>query len=386
MSVRQQRRRDPTTGRESMFWIADFTVQIPGGERKRFREVPKIQTRRGAETYERQRIAELLSGRSKEERQEKEQTQAEATKAACPSVASFAKTFIETYAVPNNKPSEVQSKRMILDLHLVPALGNFRLDEVGPGEIERYKAEKLRDGLSPKTINNHLIVLRRMLAVAEEWGLTDRTPRVRWLKVPDSEFDFLTFEESNQLLATAEGEWRTMILVAAKVGLRQGELLALRWRDVDLGAGKVIVRHSVWAGIVGTTKGWRAREIDLSPETLAALKAHRHLRGEFVFCNDDGSMLTKNQCRRPLYDACTKAGLRKIGWHVLRHTFASHLVMRGAPIKVVQELLGHRDITTTMRYAHLSSESRRDAVALLDTDASREATIRQQNLASLTTS
>jgi integrase len=369
-----------------MFWIADFTVQIPGGERKRFREVPKIQTRRGAETYERQRIAELLSGRSKEERQEKEQTQAEATKAACPSVASFAKTFIETYAVPNNKPSEVQSKRMILDLHLVPALGNFRLDEVGPGEIERYKAEKLRDGLSPKTINNHLIVLRRMLAVAEEWGLTDRTPRVRWLKVPDSEFDFLTFEESNQLLATAEGEWRTMILVAAKVGLRQGELLALRWRDVDLGAGKVIVRHSVWAGIVGTTKGWRAREIDLSPETLAALKAHRHLRGEFVFCNDDGSMLTKNQCRRPLYDACTKAGLRKIGWHVLRHTFASHLVMRGAPIKVVQELLGHRDITTTMRYAHLSSESRRDAVALLDTDASREATIRQQNLASLTTS
>ena len=386
MSARQQRRRDPTTGKETMFWITDFTVKIPSGERKRFREVPKIQTRRGAENYERQRIAELLSGRSKEDEEQKEQTRAEATKAACPSVASFAKTFIETYAVPNNKPSEVQSKRMILDLHLVPALGNSRLDEVGSGEIERYKAEKLRDGLSPKTINNHLIVLRRMLAVAEEWGLTDRTPRVRWLKVPDSEFDFLMFEESNQLLATAEGEWRTMILVAAKVGLRQGELLALRWRDVNLGAGKVIVRHSVWAGIVGTTKGWRAREVELSPETVAALKAHRHLRGEFVFCNDDGSMLTKNQCRRPLYDACTKAGLRKIGWHVLRHTFASHLVMRGAPIKVVKELLGHRDITTTMRYAHLSSESRRDAVALLDTDASREATIRQQNLASLTTS
>jgi len=212
-----------------MFWIADFTVQIPGGERKRFREVPKIQTRRGAETYERQRIAELLSGRLKEDRQEEEKTKAEAIKAACPSVASFAKTFIETYAVPNNKPSEVQSKKMILDLHLVPALGCLRLDEVGPGEIEHYKAEKLRDGLSPKTINNHLIVLRRMLAVAEEWGLTGRISRVRWLRVPDSEFDFLTFEESNQLLATAEGEWRTMILVAAKVGLRQGELLALRW-------------------------------------------------------------------------------------------------------------------------------------------------------------
>ncbi len=241
MSVRQQRRRDPTTGKETMFWIADFTVQVPGGERKRFREVPKIQTRRGAETYERQRIAEVLSGREKEEkgREEKGQEQAKAAaKAECTTVASFATTFIETYAVPNNKPSEVQSKRMILDLHLVPALGGMRLDEVGPGEIERYKAEKLRDGLSPKTVNNHLIVLRRMLAVAEEWGLTKHTPRVRWLKVADSEFDFLTYEESRSLLAAAEGDWRTMILVAAKVGLRQGELLALRWRDVESWCGQ----------------------------------------------------------------------------------------------------------------------------------------------------
>jgi hypothetical protein len=108
MSVRQQRRRDPTTGKETMFWTTDFTVPLLGGERKRFREVPKVQTRRGAETYERQRIAEVLSGRTKEDRQE-EQMKAEATKAACPSVASFAKTFIETYAVPNNKPSEVHT-------------------------------------------------------------------------------------------------------------------------------------------------------------------------------------------------------------------------------------------------------------------------------------
>jgi integrase len=368
-----------------MFWIVDFTVQVPGGERKRFREVPEIQTRRGAESYERQRIAELLSGRPKEVRPA-EQKEVEAATRVVPTVAAFAERFIETYAVPNNKPSEVDSKRKILRLHLVPALGRLRLDEVGAEEIERYKGDQLRAGRSRKTVNNHLIVLRRMFGVAEEWGLMARSPRVRWLKLPDPEFDFLTFEESHQLVAAAEGEWRTMVMVATRSGLRQGELLALRWKDVDLGARKIVVRRSVWEGIVGTTKGGRAREVELSPDTVAALKAQRHLRGELVFCNADGTMLTKNQCRRPLYDACGRAGIRKIGWHILRHTFASHLVMRGVPIKVVQELLGHRDIKTTMRYAHLAPESRREAVALLDIDAAHEATVRQQNLTSLITS
>ena len=91
-------------------------------------------------------------------------------------------------------------------------------------------------------------------------------------------------------------------------------------------------------------------------------------------------MLTKNMCRRPLYDICKRAGLRQIGWHVLRHACASHLVMRGVPIKVVQELMGHKDIKTTMRYAHLSPNMGQDAVALLDIVSSHYATVRQQNL------
>ncbi len=96
--------------------------------------------------------------------------------------------------------------------------------------------------------------------------------------------------------------------------------------------------------------------------TTATLSA----RWPLSFCGWDGQMLDYNVCKHPLRRAYRKAGLRKVGWHMLRHTFASHLVMRGAPLKAVQELLGHSTMEMTMRYAHLSPDVRRDAVGLLD--------------------
>src|SRR5206468_684243 len=120
-----------------------------------------------------------------------------------------------------------------------------------------------------------------------------------------------------------------------------------------------------WRGHVGTPKSGRNREIPLSDDALKALKAHRHLRGELVFCAANGRGLLENECKWPVWRTCKRAGLREIGWHALRHTFASHLVMRGVPLKAVQELLGHRDIRTTMRYAHLAPGARREAVESL---------------------
>ena len=182
------------------------------------------------------------------------------------------------------------------------------------------------------------------------------------------EFDFLDFEEADRLLEAADPQWHLMILTALRTGLRQGELIPLRWDDVDLPGSKIRVRRSVWKGHVSTPKSGRFREVPLSAPLEQAFKAHRHLRGELVFCAGDGSMLTYTGIRWPLWRACKRAGLRKVGWHALRHTFASHLAMKGIPLKVIQELLGHSTIEMTMRYAHLAPCVHQDAVDALELD------------------
>jgi integrase len=193
-------------------------------------------------------------------------------------------------------------------------------------------------------------------------------PAVKWLKTAEPDFDFLSFDEAARLVEAAKPEpaWHAMILAALRTGLRIGELRALRWQDIDFVARRLVVRRGAAKNDVGTPKSRRSREVDLGAEVLSVLKRHRHLRGELVFCHASGRMLTENECKHPLLRACKRAGLRHLGWHALRHTFASQLVMRGAPLKAVQELLGHADIRMTMRYSHLSPNARRDAVELLD--------------------
>lgn len=107
----------------------------------------------------------------------------------------------------------------------------------------------------------------------------------------------------------------------------------------------------------------RTRSLPITETASAALESLPE--GEYVFTGT-GDMLTKEQCKWPLWRACDRAGVRRIGWHVLRHTFASHLAMRGAPIPAIQALMGHSSIKMTMRYAHLAPESTVDAAAMLD--------------------
>lgn len=301
-----------------------------------------------------------------------------------PTIEEFSKVFLATSAIIN-KPSSVASKEKLLRFHIVPRLGHLRLDQVTYAVIEDFKLAlaqtpintgktyvglkldpKSKKTLSGKTINNVLTCLRRMLVVARKRGLIEFVPDVEWLKRDHVDFDFLDFDEAERLLAAAHGEWRTMILTALRTGMRHGELIGLRWEDVDLVAGRIVVRQNVVNGRIGTPKSGKPREIPLGIEARTALKEHRHLRGPLVFCSMSGGLLGTVDTRLPLWRACKKAGLRQIGYHVLRHSFASHLVMRGASIKAVQELLGHSSIQLTMRYAHLAPEVVNETVRLLD--------------------
>jgi integrase len=175
--------------------------------------------------------------------------------------------------------------------------------------------------------------------------------------------------------AQLAGERKQYIEHVSTVPLRIGELRALRWQDVDQVAGRLVVRLNVVNGIVGTPKSGHAREIALGNEVRTALKAHRHLRGPLVFCDLAGRVLTVGEPRYAMERICKRAGLRQIGWHVLRHSFASHLAMRGAPLKAIQELLGHATIQMTMRYSHLAPEVAREAVRLLDANEVRGKTV-----------
>jgi integrase len=339
-------------------WTIDVKVALPGKRPRRIRDFSPVNTRRGAEQYERQVREALLAGTLGKEVKE------------VPTLEAFQARFLD-YSEVNNKPSTVYAKRWVLREHLVPAFGKRRLDEIGPADIEAYKARKLKDGQAAKSVNNHLCVLRKLLNLAVEWGELSHAPRVKQLRVAHGDFQFLTFEETPRFLRAAAPEWKAFVTIALKTGLRVGELLALRWEDLDLVVGRLVVRRTLWRDQEGTPKGGRTREVPLSDEAIAVLKAHRHLKGPYVFCEADGTRLTHSRVKDVVPWACSKAGLAKrLTTHDLRHTFASHLVMRGVALKAVQELLGHATIDMTMRYAHLSPDVKRDAVRLLDGPAS----------------
>jgi integrase len=285
-----------------------------------------------------------------------------------PYVKDYCDEFLKTYARIHNKPSEQYNKKAMIRAYVGPLLGKRRLDEVGAREIETFKAKLLDSGLRPKTVNNVLAMLGKMLRYAVDVGDLGAAPRIRLLKVAQQPFDFLNFEEYAALLEAArtEPESYTAVVFAGDTGARMGELLALEWDDVDFRTGVVRIARSEWMGVLTGTKTGKVRTLPMTRRLQTALSAHRHLRGKRVFCRDDGSPWTKEVLRAMLPRLCKRAGLRRIKWHALRHTFASHLAMRGVHPREIQELGGWSTLSMVLRYTHLTQTQLRRAIDALE--------------------
>jgi integrase len=346
-------------GEQRKSYDVDVTFQHPDGQITRVRKRSPVNTLRGAERYEHEILQALLDG---------SYGKVVVPVQEVPTLAEFASRFLE-HAQVNNKHSTARSKGHVVQKHLIPEFGHRQLDKIGLADIEAFKARLLKQ-LTKKSVNNVLGVLHRLFNLALEYEVIKAAPKTRWLKAPKPDFDFLSAQEAQQLIARAEpGRWQTMIIVALHTGLRIGELVALAWDCVDLNAGRLVVKRAVYKGHLDTPKGGRTREVPLNATVVQTLRTYpRRLGCNWVFPQKDRNFIRNPQhaCVDAIVRQAERAGLRRIGWHTLRHTFASHLVMSGRSLQEVQELLGHATIDMTQRYAHLSPEAKRDAVRTLD--------------------
>jgi integrase len=180
-------------------------------------------------------------------------------------------------------------------LHLIPAIGSRRLDQITNEQVQRLKVD-LRDK-SPKTVNNVLSVLNVLLKQTVEWGVLDNPPcSIRLVRVARTDAAYHDFDAYERLLKAAQTiDPRSYViaLLGGEAGLRAGEIVALEWADVDLQRRQIRVRHSDWCGELTARKNGRIRFVGMSERLAMALRQLRHLRSRRVLCKDDGTPLTR---------------------------------------------------------------------------------------------
>jgi integrase len=256
------------------------------------------------------------------------------------------------------KPSTLVDYRSALKAHLLPAFGERPLESIEPSDIEEWRRSLV--GLSNRSKNKLLIQMHGIFRRAQiVWGLPVN-PLARVEKHPmKSSGGIRVFspEEVWALVRAAASEQDgALFLTAAFTGLRMGELLALRWRDVDFAGSTIRVRASYAGRALTTPKSGKVRAVPLAPDVAAALAQlgrREHWLGEddLVFVGETGSYLDGSALRRRYKEGLGRAALRPLRFHDLRHTFGTRMIAK-ADIRRVQEWMGHADIQTTMRYLH----------------------------------
>jgi integrase len=303
--------------------------------------------------------------------------------------ASFAPMNIEQLAahyksveLPTKAYSTAQGYKNFLDVHVVPRWGKTALSSIKGVDVEQWLRDLKRvDGkpASPATKSKVRNVMSALFshAIRYGWAMSNPISSARTSAMRLRDPDILTPEEVQQLLAELPQREQTMVLLAASTGLRRGELIGLRWGDVDFKAGLANITHSVWRSVEGDTKTAASRKpVPLQPAMIEALTAWREsspYRSEedylFPSIAKNGSQPIQPDMvlKRYIRPALQRLGItKKIGWHSFRHGLANLLRQNGVEIKTAQELLRHANSRITMDiYQQTVSEERRQAQAIV---------------------
>ena len=352
-----------------------YYVVYQVGRRQKWEKVPEPRTRKHAEQLLAERLSEVHRGDF-----------VEPTRIT---FQEFKDRWVSQYAETQVVPNTLQRYRSQFKTHLIPAFGDKKLSQIGVEDIQKYRSEKEKI-LAPGTVKQHLSLLRQMFDHAIDWDYLRKNPakKVPNPKVPKREKDFLTPDEVRDLLAHTPGRWYAFVLVAVTTGLRIGELLAMKWSNVDWGQGVYFVLENLQRKTETHPKGFSTPKsadsvapVDLSPRACEALRAHRAAQAreklaagveykdlDLVFATEVGHPLDHWNVKRRVFEPALKnACLRRIRFHDLRHTCASLLIAQGESPKYIQRQLRHASIEMTFdTYGHLFPEAAQEAVQRLD--------------------
>jgi len=293
-------------------------------------------------------------------------------------VGEYLPRWLEDSARPTIKENTYDNYETMIRVHIAKHIGGVKLAKLSPAHVQGMYSVMERGGASGRVRLLCHAVLRRSLKQAVRWQLVIRNvcDAVDPPKVEKREIQPLTVEQSQKLLAEVRGDrMEAVYVLALTAGLRQGELLGLKWNDIDLQAGTVSVQRTLRlkAGrvIVTSPKSAKGRRlVELPSMTVDAIQDHRkrmladgHAGCEWVFCNEAGNPVDKNNLvRRSFKPTLKRAELPPIRFHDLRHTHATLLLLQGEHPEVVQERLGHANIAMTLDiYSHVLPSMQRGA-------------------------
>lgn len=276
----------------------------------------------------------------------------------------------EEYLKWAERQRSFRSKRGFI-IQLVEAFGNIPLKHFTVKLMEQFQTDRINRGNKPATINRLIATLKHCIHKGYQWEMLpeETLKRVRQVKLlleNNRRLRYLSKEECDILINACSGPYlRAIVVTALNTGMRKTEILSLKWENVDLKHGFILLDK---------TKNGERREIPIN-DTLREIfqGISRRIDIPYVFFDQKEGKPFK-EIKKSFNTALRKAGIRDFHFHDLRHTFASHLVMNGVDLTTVRELLGHKTLTMTLRYAHLAPSHKVKAMDILDSALNQKRT------------